>query len=194
LKNTKFFKNILAVDFDEDCCRACNDLGLDVEQGSVDVLADNSVDLMVMNDMIEHLFDPTEFLLQCNKKLTNNGYIAIACPNGQGFDFQLMKEKTVNICPPEHLNYFNVHSLPLLLGSAGFNVVSAETPGILDADIVKRGLEDGSFCMDDNMFLKNLLLSSSEETLTCFQEFLSTNKLSSHMLVIANKTISQGRN
>ena len=104
-----------------------------------------------------------------------------------------MKEKTVNICPPEHLNYFNVHSLPLLLRSTGFDDVSADTPGILDVDIVKRGMEDSSFSMNDNMFFKNLLLNSSEDTLTSFQEFLSANKLSSHMLVIAKKTVGHGR-
>jgi predicted SAM-dependent methyltransferase len=107
----------------------------------IDIIDDESVDLISMNDMIEHLFDPKTFLMQCRTKLVSDGALSIACPNGEGFDYQLMKEMTVNITPPEHLNYFNPNSLSFLLERTGFKVVSIETPGILDVQIVKRALQ-----------------------------------------------------
>ena len=186
LEKSNYFGRVIAVDFDHDCCQFCNHLGLETKQGSVEVLEDKSINIITMNDLIEHLFDPREFLLKCRKKLTDNGYLFIACPNGQGFDFQIMKEKTVNITPPEHLNYFNPYSISLLLESVGFNIISAETPGILDVDIVKRELPN-SISMDDNVYLKNLFMNASRETLKSFQEFLIINKLSSHMVILAHK-------
>lgn len=140
-----------------------------------------------MNDMVEHLFDPKKFLMQCREKLVSGGALSIACPNGEGFDYQIMKEMTVNITPPEHLNYFNTNSLSLLLESTGYKVVSVETPGILDVQIVKRALQQNKINMDDNKYLKYLLLNAHERILTSLQDFLKTNNLSSHMVLVAIK-------
>lgn len=187
LKQTNFFSDVIAIDFDEDCCKACESYGLNTVQGSIDTLDNESASLISMNDMIEHLFDPESFLTQCSKKLTKGGAISIACPNGEGFDYQIMKEMTVNLTPPEHLNYFNPHSLTLLLEKTGFKVISVETPGILDVQIVKRALQQNKIDMNDNQYLKHILLNANDESLTCLQDFIKSNLLSSHMVIVAIK-------
>ena len=55
LKQTNFFSDVIAIDFDEDCCKACESYGLNTMQGSVDIIDDNSASLISMNDMVEHL-------------------------------------------------------------------------------------------------------------------------------------------
>ncbi|PCJ20691.1 MAG: hypothetical protein COB02_03965 [Candidatus Cloacimonadota bacterium] len=187
LQNKSYFSEVIAVDFEENCCNVCNKNGLKTIKGSIDDLEDNLYSLITMNDMIEHLFNPLDFLSKCNKVLTDNGYISIACPNGEGFDFKLMKEKTVNITPPEHLNYFNPESIKLLLESTGFEVVLLETPGILDVSIIKREINQKNIDLSKNKFIEDLLINGDDETLNSFQSFLRENKLSSHMLVIAKK-------
>jgi 2-polyprenyl-3-methyl-5-hydroxy-6-metoxy-1,4-benzoquinol methylase/ribosomal protein S27E len=188
LKKTDFFKKVLAVDFSPDCVKACVKQGLDAVQGSIEDLPSNSADLITMNDLIEHVFDPKKFLRVCHRVLKPKGFISIATPNGQGFDFKIFKDRTVNITPPEHINYFNPKSMEILLEYAGYRVISSETPGILDTQIVIREVINNSYPLKDrNEFLHFLLMENSDEIISNFQRFLIDNKLSSHMLIVANK-------
>jgi len=188
LKKTGFFKKVLAVDFSQNCVRACMKQGLDAVQGSTEDLSSNSVDLVTMNDLIEHVFDPRNFLKACHRVLKPKGFISIATPNGQGFDFKIFKDRTVNITPPEHINYFNPKSIRILLESIGYRVISIETPGILDTQIVIREVTDNNYPLRDrNEFLHFLLMENSDKVINNFQRFLIDNKLSSHMLIVAQK-------
>jgi SAM-dependent methyltransferase len=139
-----------------------------------------------MNDLIEHVYDPQSLLEECYRSLKPRGYISIATPNGEGFDFKIIKEKTKNITPPEHLNYFNPYSIDLLLKKVGFIPISIETPGILDVDIVRKERDSGFPLTDKNEYI-NLILSQDKTIIDNFQKFIANNKLSSHMLVIAQK-------
>ena len=188
LKNTGLFKKVLAVDHSQSCVETCVKNGLDALQGSTEDLAPDSADLITMNDLIEHVFSPKDFLQRCYKVLKPNGFISIATPNGQGFDFITLKDRTVNITPPEHINYFNPESVKILLKSTGYNVISTETPGILDTQMIIREVVDNNFPLKDkNEFLHFLLLETSDEIINNFQCFLMDNKLSSHMLIVAEK-------
>lgn len=188
LKKTDFFKKVLAVDFSENCVETCVKQGLDAVQGSIEDLPSNSADLITMNDLIEHIFDPKSFLKTCHRVLKPEGFISIATPNGQGFDFKIFKDRTVNITPPEHINYFNPESVKVLLESAGYHVISSQTPGILDAQIVIREVVNNNYPLKDrNEFLHFLLMENSDEVINNFQRFLIDNKLSSHMLIVAQK-------
>jgi 2-polyprenyl-3-methyl-5-hydroxy-6-metoxy-1,4-benzoquinol methylase len=188
LKKTDFFKKVLAVDFSPNCVKACMEQGLDAVQGSIEDLPSNSADLITMNDLIEHIFDPKKFLRACHRVLKPKGFISIATPNGQGFDFKIFKDRTVNITPPEHINYFNPKSIKILLESIGYHIISSETPGILDTQIVIREVADNNYPLRDrNEFLHFLLMENSDEIINNFQRFLIDNKLSSHMLIVAQK-------
>jgi hypothetical protein len=148
----------------------------------------NLASLISINDMVEHLCYPETFLTQCYEKLVHGRAISIACPNGEGFDYQIMKELTVNVTPPEPLNYFNPSSLTHLLEKTGFNVISVETPGILDVQIVKRALQEDKIDMTDSQYLKDILLNGNDKSLSGLQDLLKSNLLSSHMVIVAVKT------
>ncbi|MCX5749184.1 MAG: class I SAM-dependent methyltransferase [Candidatus Saganbacteria bacterium] len=186
LKNTGFFSDVITLDFSKDCVAECKRSGLNARLGTVTDLSDSSANLICMNDLLEHLFDPLTFLKKCANALRPKGVVSIATPNGQGFDFQILKEKTGNITPPEHLNYFNPASLSMLLNRAGFETISAETPGILDVDIILNGKKVGFPLKQKNEYLDSLMVQD-ESIRKKFQKFLSENGLSSHMLVMAKK-------
>lgn len=186
LKNTVFFKDIIALDISDSCVSACRNSGLTARKGSIADVESASLDLICMNDLIEHVFNPADLLLDCRRTLKKGGFLAIATPNGEGFDFKILKESTKNITPPEHLNYFNPNSMKILLEKAGFIPVAIETPGILDVDMIRKEREAGFPLKEKNEYL-DYLFGLDPEILDNFQQFISRNLLSSHMLVIAQK-------
>ena len=187
LKRTCFFKKLIALDLSRECVDLCRRLGFDSRAGSLSVLSDRTLDLITTNDLIEHLFDPLGFLNDCRRVLRKNGWLAIATPNGEGFDFKIMKSQTRNIVPPEHLNYFNPRSIRILLRRAGFDPVVVETPGKLDVAIIENEMAKGFPVRQKNEYIAYLLKDCSATAKENFQSFLSRNGLSSHMLVLARR-------
>ena len=96
------------------------------------------------------------------------------------------KDKTINISPPEHIQYFNPQSIELILNRAGFKIISLETPGKLDTQIVLKEKLRSFNVVENNEYI-DYLLEQEETVLNDFQNFLSKNKLSSHMLCLAQK-------
>ena len=186
IKNTKYFSNVIALDLSDECVKICKKIGLQAEAKTVDQLSDDSCDLICANDLVEHLYDPYSFFIDCHKALRDNGHVFIPTPNGQGFDFMVMGDNTINISPPEHLQYFNPQSLELILNRAGFRVISLETPGKLDTQIVLKEKLNGFNVNQQNHYI-DYLLEQDEKIINNFQQFLSKNKLSSHMICLAQK-------
>jgi SAM-dependent methyltransferase len=188
LKRQKYFREVLALDFSKACIEQCKKIGLYSKLGSVELLEDNSVDLLTMNDLIEHLSYPKSFLEKCFNVLRKSGFISIACPNGEGFDFKVLKEKTINITPPEHLNYFNPGSIKSLLEQIGFNQIFIEARGTLDVQIVEREINDRKIDISkNNEWLYYLFKECTKCAKDNFQKYLSKNNLSSPMLIFAQK-------
>lgn len=186
LKATNFFSDVIALDLSEACVNVCKKAGLNAQLKTINDMPDDSIDLICLNDLIEHLFDPYLFLIECHRTLREDGYISIATPNGEGFDFKIMKDRTVNITPPEHIQYFNPDSLELILSRAGLHTIFLETPGKLDVQMVLKEKLSGCPVDDKNEYI-DYLLEQEEKILNHFQEFLSENRLSSHMLCLAQK-------
>ena len=128
------------------------------------------------------------FLSDCYLKLKKNGILMLATPNGEGFDFKILKESTENITPPEHIQYFNPKSIKILLEKVGFEVLDITTPGILDVDIIKRQLTDKCLNIkNNNEFLDYMYSINSDKIEKLFQKFLQDSGMSSHMLAFAIK-------
>lgn len=186
LKETRAFEEVLAIDLSPDCVKACAEAGLSAKRGTVTDLEDASVDLICTNDLIEHVFDPALLLRECFTKLKPGGFLSIATPNGEGFDFKILKERTGNVAPPEHLTYFNPASLSRLAAKAGFKTVVVETPGILDVSIIERERDKGFDLASRNEFL-DFIYDQPSPVKENFQRFLSENGLSSHLLFLGKK-------
>ena len=188
VKESNIFNKVIASDLSKDCIEYCKKQGLETHLGQISDFEDNSVDGITFNDLLEHLFSPETFLNTCFSKLKKNGILMISTPNGEGFDFKLLKDKTENITPPEHIQYLNPLSIKLLLEKIGFKVLDISTPGVLDVQIVKKQIGYKNLNLESNNEFLNYLFSLKDEKLEeNFQNFLINNSLSSHMLAFATK-------
>jgi 2-polyprenyl-3-methyl-5-hydroxy-6-metoxy-1,4-benzoquinol methylase len=81
-----------------------------------------SFQAILMSQILEHAFDVNLWISKSRSLLIDGGIIAIAVPNYGSIFRKIMQENESFICPPEHLNFFNLFSLSKLLENHGFRV------------------------------------------------------------------------
>jgi SAM-dependent methyltransferase len=88
---------------------------------------DHSFDIVVVRNILEHLFDPNSEIKEIKRILKPNGYLYIKVPNVEfehGFRCRLMYRRKYHFDPPYHLNYFSPTSLPRFLTNARFDFLT----------------------------------------------------------------------
>ena len=179
------FDRIIALEPTPDLAQTCRDRGLEVQETFVeDLPLTFRADVVAAFEVIEHLHSPGAFLKHCRRLIRGAGLLVVTCPNVRGFDVSTLGMLS-NTFDHEHLNYFHPDSLALLLRQCGFEVLSLETPGELDADLVRGHVLNGGLRLEGQPLLKTVLLERWEELGPPFQRFLKEHRLSSHMWVVA---------
>lgn len=188
MQSMEVFDRIIAVEPTPDLAETCRVRGIEVIEKPIEKIdfGNDIIDVIVNFEVIEHLFSPREFLVKCYELLTEGGILIVTCPNSKGFDIVTLGAKSSAV-DNEHINLFNVNSLALLLESCGFEVIDKQTPGQLDAELVRKQIMAGGLDVSNQPFLKQLLIDEWEERGEVFQKFLSENLLSSNMLLVAQK-------
>lgn len=143
-------------------------------------------DLLVCFEVIEHAHDCAAFARALRQLVRPGGYAVITGLGAEGFDVQLLWERSNAVSPPHHLNFLSCRGYERLLADAGFGEVEVSTPGRLDVDIVYNAALSEPQLLHSQRFVRTLL-SRGEETLASFQRFLSENRLSSHVMAIARR-------
>lgn len=169
--------------------KVCRNDGIDIEGSTIEEYASKAsdyIDVAVSFEVIEHLFNPVGMLQSVHKILNDGGLFIFSCPNGLGFDVQILKEDSETI-DHEHLNYFNPGSIEQLLNRANFELLQVKTPGELDVSIVRREWEKKPHIFENNKFLNLYFTSQSSDADHHFQTFLKNSNLSSNMFVVAIK-------
>src|SRR5262249_33496425 len=136
-------------------------------------------------EVLEHVFDPLAFVQAMAALLKPGGHVLLSSLGADGFDIQVLWERSKSVSPPHHLNFMSVAGFERLFSREGLTGVRALTPGRLDVDIVRNGVAADPGVLD-NRFLE-LLLSRGPDVLDAFQRFLADNRLSSHVWVLAQK-------
>lgn len=187
MKERDFFEKIVAIEPTPTLAKTCREKGIEVVElpiEQVDFPPEERFDVIVNFEVIEHLFSPKDFIVGCRNMVKDGGLLIITCPNGEGFDVVTLGTVSDTV-DHEHLNYLSPQSLGMLLEKSGFEVLSALTPGKLDAELVRNKIIEGSFSIDNSPFLKRVLVDDWEKLGQPFQQFLKENLLSSNMLLIA---------
>jgi 2-polyprenyl-3-methyl-5-hydroxy-6-metoxy-1,4-benzoquinol methylase len=83
-----------------------------------------NIDVVTLNDVIEHFPNPLESLQIIRGMLKENGLVAISTPN-----IDSILTRIFQIKPREHLFYFNKQMITKLLEKAGFEILFCETTG-----------------------------------------------------------------
>ncbi|MFX1256292.1 MAG: class I SAM-dependent methyltransferase [Promethearchaeota archaeon] len=187
LEKFNFFEKIIAVEPSHELAETCRTKNIEVLEQPIEYVKVSNIDVITNFELIEHLFNPKEFLLLCNKALSDNGLLILTTPNIKGFDLLVLGDKSDNIGDPNHLNMFHIDSLTFLLENCNFEVLEVLTPGKLDSSIVRNKILSGDYDISNNPFLKYLLIDRWDEIGNSFQEFLINNNLSSHLWIVARK-------
>lgn len=115
-------------------------LGIDAIEGALeDARLDRRFDMVVMNQVIEHLWHPRTGLLRANALLRPAGVLSISTPNLDGYDRRLFKAHAWGGYHfPRHLNLFTSESLSRLVEECGFRplrVVRLTAPLVWTASV-----------------------------------------------------------
>ena len=105
-------------------------------------LASNSLDLAIMEAVIEHIPEPVAALGNLRRFLKPDGLIALTTPNLESGHFKLLKHRwTSMLCPHSHVYMFSPKSIQSLFDRAGYRTVAVGTfhePTFKAIDYVKR--------------------------------------------------------
>lgn len=180
----------LAVEPSTSLARECRSKGFDVVEDIVENVTDHDddADLVTCFEVLEHVYDPLHFIRRLKVLTRPGGYVFVSTLGIDGFDLQILWEKSTQISPPHHINFLSVAGFHRLFERAGLVDISVTTPGQLDVDIVRNAMKRDPSLMSGERFLRNLL--ADEENSGAFQRFLSERRLSSHVWVIARKPTS----
>lgn len=100
-------------------------LGLDVKTGILEDAhyPDGSFDCVTMWDVLEHVPDPTQHMLEVRRVLAKDGMVVIGTPNLGHIMFKIKLERWRHLKPREHIFYFRESSITQLLRKTGFDVI-----------------------------------------------------------------------
>jgi 2-polyprenyl-3-methyl-5-hydroxy-6-metoxy-1,4-benzoquinol methylase len=88
-----------------------------------DQIADESIDCIRMNHVLEHLYSPRVTLSQLRKKLKPGGRIHIATPNSACWTFKVMGERWFSLDCPRHIAIYTPPAARKLLADLGYRHV-----------------------------------------------------------------------
>lgn len=183
------FRGVHAVERTPEMAKACRERGVRVIEKAIEDLRPGDLpaaDVLVSFEVIEHLFDPASFLRGVAALLRPGGLLLLTCPNGEGFDTAVLGAQSGQV-DSEHVNLFNPDSLSSLLGRMRFEVLEKQTPGRLDAQLVRDAALEGKLDLAGDPFLKRVLLDEWDRLGDAFQAFLAANGLSGHLRVLATR-------
>ncbi|MGD0229656.1 MAG: methyltransferase domain-containing protein [Syntrophorhabdales bacterium] len=124
LKNRGFI-DLRGVEIDPKCVEAASrQFGLEITRGSVYGLpfGNQEVDLIIYNNVLEHLYDLPGALAEARRVLKDDGMVFVEVPDapryseGRVFDFFWLGMR-------EHINHFGPHHLSMFMGNVGFTKV-----------------------------------------------------------------------
>jgi len=111
------------IDFDDKAIKSAKQqFGSSVRQGEL-IACDfpsGSFDAVVMNNVIEHVWNPIETVKECFRILGPRGNLIIITPNSDSDGHRLFKKRWRGLEPPRHLFIYSKRSLNLLSQMAGF--------------------------------------------------------------------------
>ncbi len=182
------FEKIMAVEPVGELCATIRARGLKAIESTIENanLQAGSCDVVTAFSVIDHVPDPAAFLQACHRVLKPGGIAILTCPNVKGFDIQTMGDKSPAF-DFEHLNLFNVQSFGILAERCGFSILELNTPGELDAQIVRNAVLSGAVTLEKDDFLRQILIERWDVLGASFQQFLADHALSSHLWFVGQR-------
>ena len=117
------------IEADPNIRRIADEVGLRVHIGSLhdQPFPGVSFDLIVLNQVIEHIPDPGNALAALKERLKPTGRLALVFPNRRSFWQRLSGLKWINWHIPYHLHHFDANGFKVFAQRHGFRVIRQKT-------------------------------------------------------------------
>jgi len=180
---------LVAIEPSSSLANECRSKGFEVVEDIVENVEGhkNSADLVTCFEVLEHVHEPLDFLKDLSGLAKPGGYVFISTLGIDGFDLQVLWEKSSQISPPHHINFLSLDGFVKIFHRAGLEDVSISTPGQLDVDIVRNVYKKDPELLKGQRFLSKLL--EDNKSADALQQFLVEQCMSSHVWVIGRKPI-----
>ena len=105
---------------------------LDIFSGTLEEarFAPSSFDVIKLNNIIEHIHYPSEFLANVNKLLRKGGLLSISTPNYDSYSVSICGKEWIYFDGQHHIILFTPATLEKILDINGFTTVLLSTKGI----------------------------------------------------------------
>lgn len=92
---------------------------------------DSYFDAAILNDVFEHLSDPSAELLELYRVLKTGGYLFIVTQDIDSLIVRVLGSRWAQYKPREHLYYFTEDTLRSILEKSNFSVIRIESEGLV---------------------------------------------------------------
>ena len=122
------YKNLFGTDFTDRVFPSLIDKGIKLEVSNVEesIPFNQSFDLIIMNNVIEHFLDPVKVLVNCKNNLTKDGKIILITPNSSALEFSIFKNYWAGFHAPRHTFLFNNRNIKMLGDKLGYSKIEVE--------------------------------------------------------------------
>ena len=95
-------------------------------------------EVLVFNDVLEHVADPLSFLKEFSKFQNKGDKLFLAYPNASSFKAKIFKTNWAMVAPLAHLNFFSINSTKILLEQCGYKpLVIKETSLVIFRKLIR---------------------------------------------------------
>jgi len=122
------WKNTLGLEVSEYACKKAIKRSLNIKNGklSKNTFPAESFDIVLYQDVLEHISDPFRELIKVKRVLKKGGLLFIVTPDIGGWWSKLLGSLWYHYKPVEHVSYFSKRSLKRVLLKAGFNNIEIQ--------------------------------------------------------------------
>lgn len=134
-------------------------------------LPEGWADVVTMNHVVEHIYDPVSALKECRRALKNGGVLRIYTPNALSLGHEVFGKSWRALDPPRHLQVFSPPTMRAVLIAAGFRDIKIRTSarnaaGVYNASASIAREESLSNCGAQTH--KGVTAFALKESLLCF--------------------------
>lgn len=182
------FGAVIGLEPNPDLAAVCRSRGFEVIEATLEQAAAGAAlaDLAACFEVLEHVFDPLQFLRALYCLLRPGGIAVLTTLTVSGFDIQVLWERSKSVHPPHHVNLMSVPGIERLVHRSGLSLLELETPGQLDLDIVANYVRQHAETPLPR-FVAALVRQAETSAGRDFQRFLAAHRLSSHIRLIVQR-------
>ncbi|MBI2673310.1 class I SAM-dependent methyltransferase [Candidatus Woesearchaeota archaeon] len=130
------------IDINKSAVEYAKNLGLNAEVKDLSSFKDKSFDIVILNDVLEHVENPIKMLKDIKRIMKEDGILEISTPNIGSILANISGKKWLHIKPNEHLYYFSPKTLAKILELSSFNLVEYKSFNrVREINVILRKLE-----------------------------------------------------